>query len=124
MNEQQTPYTEAPYGAPPSPGPVPPPYGAPQNSAPYQQKPDNYLIWAILVTACCCVPFGIIAIINSLRVDDAWNYDHNYALALQHSQKARKWCIWGALTSIIGTVVVVLIYAIAIMVGMGVALTT
>lgn len=36
-------------------------------------KPDNYLVWSIITTAMCCVPFGVIAILKSNEVDSLWN---------------------------------------------------
>ena len=30
---------------------------------------DNYLTWSILVTACCCLPLGIYAIVLSTNVN-------------------------------------------------------
>ena len=34
--------------------------------------PDNYLVWAILSTVLCCVPFGIVSIIQSSKVSSAY----------------------------------------------------
>ncbi len=48
------------------------------------KKPDNYLVWAILSTLLCCMPFGIVAIIKATQVDTYWangNYDEAYAAA-------------------------------------------
>ena len=36
------------------------------------QKPDNYLVWAILSTVLCCMPFGIVAILKASQVDTFW----------------------------------------------------
>ena len=53
-------------------------------------KPPNYLIQAILVTLCCCLPFGIVAIVYAAQVDSKWNAgDHQGALVA--SQNANKW---------------------------------
>lgn len=35
-------------------------------------KPDNYLIWAVLATSLCCLPFGLLAARASARVDVLW----------------------------------------------------
>ena len=32
-------------------------------------KPDNNMLWAILSTLFCCLPLGIVAIINAAKVD-------------------------------------------------------
>lgn len=34
-----------------------------------QNKADNNMIWAILCTLFCCLPFGIVSIINAAKVD-------------------------------------------------------
>ena len=46
----------------------PPPYQPYGQSLPSQQVP-NFLVWAILVTLFCCLPFGIISIIYAVQVD-------------------------------------------------------
>lgn len=35
-------------------------------------KPDNWLIWSIVVTILCCIPTGILAILESTKVDKLW----------------------------------------------------
>ncbi len=69
------------------------------------QKPDNNLVWAILATVLCCLPFGIVAIIKSTQVDSFWAAGR-YDEAVQ----ARKWC-W---VSVIVSVVVVVLYFLLI----------
>lgn len=32
-------------------------------------KPDNNLVWAILSTFLCCMPFGIVSIVFAAQVD-------------------------------------------------------
>ena len=32
-------------------------------------QPNNYLVWAKLVTIFCCLPFGIVAIIKANKVN-------------------------------------------------------
>ena len=49
-----------------------------QNQYGYQQgyqygnqppvKPSNNLVWAILTTICCCLPFGIVSIVYAAKV--------------------------------------------------------
>lgn len=59
------------------------------------RKPDNYLVWAILSTIFCCLPFGIVAIVFSAQVDGAWESgDHARAQSL--SQKAKTWTMVSA----------------------------
>ncbi len=71
---------------PGSPGPV---YGAPVN-APVRLVP-NYLAPAILVTICCCLPAGIVAIVYAAQVNSAVRAG-NYDEAVRLSGNARTWC--------------------------------
>ncbi len=54
------------------------------------KKPNNHLVWAIIVTVLFCWPFGIPAIIQATRVDKYWNAG-DYAAAQHASRKAKKW---------------------------------
>ena len=53
--------------------------------------PDNYLVWAILVTIFCFWPFGIPAIVNAAKVDKLWMLGDKEG-AVQRSESARRWC--------------------------------
>lgn len=55
----------------------------------------NYLIQAILCTICCCLPFGIAAIVFAAQVNSKLAAG-DVAGALEASRKARMWC-WIAL---------------------------
>lgn len=68
-------------------------------------KPSNYLALSILATLFCCLPFGIVGIINASKVDNAY-YSGNYEYAMYLSHKASQWT-W---ISIILAVVVWVIY--------------
>lgn len=85
---------------------APPPYqyqagpAAPAASGTVQ----NHLVWAILATLFCCLPFGVVAIIYSSQVSghiSAGNYD----AAVQSSNKARGWCLAATIT---GAVVILI----------------
>lgn len=61
-------------------------------------KPDNFLVWSILVTvffgwSIISLIFGILAIVNSTKVDKLWN-DKDYAGAKNAAQNAKKWGWW------------------------------
>lgn len=88
------------------PGPVP--------NTPY--KPDSGLVWGILTTLFCCLPFGIVSIVYASKVDSLW-YMGNYQGAMDSAKKAKNWAMWAA---IIGGVFLVA-YIVAIVVfGVGV----
>lgn len=73
---------------PPPPPPMPPLGGVPP------EKPDSYLVWSILTTLFCCLPFGIAAIVQSAKVDSLWTVGQ-YAAARKASDDAKKWCLIG-----------------------------
>ena len=76
-----------------------------------QPRPPNYLVQAILVTLCCCLPFGIAAIVFSAQVNSKYDAG-DYAGALESSKKAKMWC-WiafgvGIPAAILGIIVQIL----------------
>ena len=79
-------------------------------------KPDNYLVWAILSTVLCCMPFGIVAIVKATQVDTFWAQG-NQAEAIEAANAAKKWTIVSAVSSVavwsIYVLIVVVIAAIA-----------
>ena len=79
------------------------PYGN-QQGAPAGNKPDNYLVWAILCTIFCCslfsLPFGIASIVNASKVESAWN-SGNYAEAQKASENAKKFAIICAIVGLV-----------------------
>lgn len=60
-------------------------------------KPDNGLVWAILATVFCCLPFGIVAIVHATRVDAAWDSGDPVG-AHRAAAEAAKWSKWSALS--------------------------
>ncbi len=88
------------YAAPP-----PPPIGGPPGGG----RPDNKLVWSILVTLFCCLPFGIVAIVKSAEVNSKWNAG-DVAGAQQSAADAGKWIKW----SVIAGVLVAVIYLVFI----------
>ncbi len=52
---------------------------------------QSYLVFAILVTVLCCIPFGIPAIVYAAQVPGKAAAG-NIEGALQSSRKARMWC--------------------------------
>ncbi len=80
-----------------------------QNSM--EPRPNNLLVWSILATVLCCVPFGIPAILNSTKVDMLWDRGDK-AGAYEAARKAQTFC-WISLVLglIIAVVYVVLIVA-------------
>ena len=75
-------------------------------------KPNTNLVWAILTTLFCCLPFGIVSIVYAAKVDSLW-YAGNYAEAQDASKKAGTWAIVFA-ASAVGIWIMYLIVAVCI----------
>ncbi len=82
-----------------------------------QIKPKNWLVESILVSVFCCLPFGIVGIINASAVNSKFNAG-DYQGALQSSKDAGKWTKIGFF---IGLGLGVL-YIILMVVGVGTAI--
>jgi hypothetical protein len=57
-------------------------------------KPDSHLGLAIFTTICCCLPFGIIAILKANKVGEFYMMKQ-YEAANQASNEAKQWCVYG-----------------------------
>ena len=80
------------------------------------QKPDNYLVWAILTTLLCCMPFGIVAIVKATQVDTYWAQG-NQAEAIEAANAAKKWSIASAVSAAAVCAIYVIIVVIAAIIG-------
>ncbi|MDA7617689.1 CD225/dispanin family protein [bacterium] len=58
-------------------------------------QPKNYLPQSIFITACCCLPFGIVAIIYAAQVNGK-AMAGDLVGAIESSRKAKWWCYWGS----------------------------
>lgn len=116
-----------PPAAPPVVAPSPtscagePPVPSPASAAPVQPpppKPDNCLVWAILATLFCCMPFGIAAIVFAAQVDSKYA-GGDYAGAQKSAANAKLW-LWIAfgigcfkLIGVLAYLAVVFVFGIA-----------
>jgi hypothetical protein len=82
--------------------PPPPAYPPPQPAG----QPKNYLVWSILVTIFCCLPFGIVAIVKSSQVNGLWAQGQ-YAEAQAAADSAKKWVTWAVVVGLIVNVIVI-----------------
>jgi len=89
-------------------------------SAGVGEAPPNYLVQSILVTLCCCLPFGIPAIVFASRVDTAMR-NGDYAGAQHASQSAKKWCWIGLASGLVLAVLTIVIYAVLLFMAVGLA---
>lgn len=78
--------------------------GAPGGGSPPQAIP-NYLVQAILVTLCCCLPFGIVSIIFASQVNSKRDMG-DIAGAWEASKNAKKWAMIGAGVGVVWLIVV------------------
>lgn len=86
-------------------GTTPPPPGG------LAAPPDNKMVWSILVTLFCCLPFGIVAIIKSSEVNNKWAAG-DVAGANASAAEATKWIKWSVITGIVVAVIVVILYVL------------
>lgn len=61
------------------------------NSYAYSLPPNDHLIWAVLITIFCCLPFGIVAIVKSSDVERLWHMGMREE-AIAKSRSVKKWC--------------------------------
>ncbi len=102
------------YGAPPT-----PPYqsgGYLPGGNPGLPKPNNFLVWAILSTLLCCMPFGIVSIVYATKVDSLWTTGQQSA-AEEAAAKAKKWAIVAMASGLALVVVYVLLIVVAGVLG-------
>jgi predicted secreted protein len=97
------------YGGPSGYGQIPP--GGPTGGA-----PPNYILWSILTTVFCCLPFGIVSIVYAAQVNNKWAMG-DVTGAHASSQKAKQFAIWSALTSVILTVLFIVLIVVLSAVG-------
>ncbi len=102
--QPQPAYQQPAYQQPAYQQPAQPAAGAPV-------KPDNYLVWAILSTICCCLITGIVSIVYSTKVDGLYAAGQ-YAEAQAAANSAKKWAIAGAICSAVIWLLYVLIYVV------------
>lgn len=81
--------------------PVPPYQGTP---------PPNHMAWSILVTIFCCLPFGIVAIVKSSKVNGLW-YNGYCDESRRMSESARNWCVGSMAVSLVAFICQMLFFA-------------
>ena len=97
-----------PGGYPPPPPGYPPPGGYGGYGGAPGPMPESYLVWAILTTLFCCLPFGIVSIVYAAQVSGKYT-SGDYAGAVASSENAKRWAIYSAV-SIVAVAVVGLLF--------------
>ncbi len=91
------------------PGQQPVGWPAPQPGWQGQREPENYLVWAILCTVLCCLPFGIVSIVYSTKVSGLWS-SGRYGEAQEAANNAKKWAIIGAIVGVVANLIFVVLF--------------
>ena len=81
-----------------------PSYGPQQPYGVQPPMPDTYMVWAVLVTVFCCLPFGIVSIVKASQVSSLYN-QRRYQEAVAASEAAKKWAIWSAIAGVVLSVI-------------------
>ncbi|MBQ6310756.1 MAG: CD225/dispanin family protein [Bacteroidales bacterium] len=111
QNQYQQPY-QNPYG-----------YQQPnQNQMPPYPKPANNLVWGILTTILCCLPFGIVSIVFASKVDSLW-YSGRYQESKDAARKAATWAIVSASIGILFSIIYIVFVVLAAAKGVSSGLT-
>jgi hypothetical protein len=105
---------------PPPPPPhsyTPPPPGSsftppPPGSAPGGPVIPNYLVQSILVTLCCCMPLGIVAIIFAAQVNQKLAAG-DVAGAQEASRNAKKFCLIALVAGLIASAIIMALNGVA-----------
>ena len=92
------------------------PTSSAQQTASREQCPDSYLLFAILTTLFCCLPFGIVAIVKAASVSSKYQ-SGDYEGAVQASNDAKKWCKIAVICCLIPLALTLVGYAIMAIVG-------
>jgi hypothetical protein len=77
---------------------------------PTAARPKNWLVESILVTVLCCLPFGIVGIVNAANVNSRFDVG-DLAGAERASKEAGKWTKIGFFIGLAG----VILYLIAVL---------
>ena len=83
-----------------------------KSQEPVIAKPANNLVLAILTTVCCCLPFGIVAIIKASQVNNLFMLKQ-YVAAQASADEAKKWSYIGIATGLVVSIIYVLAWAAA-----------
>lgn len=85
-----------------------------QPQQPNMSKPDNNMVWAILTTLLCCLPLGIVSIVNAAKVNGLYqNGDYNGAV--DAANNAKNYAIYSAICGVVASVIYIIIIFIGSM---------
>ena len=90
-----------------------PSYGPQQPYGAQPPMPDTYMVWAVLVTVFCCLPFGIVSIVKASQVSSLYSQGR-YQEAVAASEAAKKWAIWSAIAGVVISIIVIVLQIVGI----------
>ncbi|KAK6467889.1 proline-rich transmembrane protein 1-like [Huso huso] len=74
---------------------------------------ETYLLWSIINLLCCCFPLGVVAVIYSIRVENAVSVG-DVSRAVEASQTAKILNIVGVVTGALALMLIFVMYAVVI----------
>ncbi len=77
--------------------------------------PPTYLVFSIVVTLLCCIPFGIIGIVNAANVTSRFNAGDIQG-ASKASRNARLWSTIALCCGIIGSIIYILLVILGVVI--------
>lgn len=90
--------------------PQPPLVTDPTSASEVPVRPKNWLVESILVTILCCLPFGIVGIVNAAKVNSL--YDQGlYDESLRSSRNAKRWAKYGLIVGIVYLIFVIIMFS-------------
>ena len=84
------------------------------SNIPLPPKPDNNLVLAIITTVCCCLPFGIYAIVKAAKVNGLY-IAGQYEEAEANAKEAKKWSIIGIVIGVVCNIINMIINGSALL---------
>lgn len=82
-----------------------------------QQPPKTWLVESILATLFCCLPLGIVGIVNASKVESRF-YAGDVNAAQQASAEAKKWTMISFILGLVGIVLYIILLAAGVAVGL------
>lgn len=70
----------------------------------FSPAPDNHLVKSILTMLFCCLPFGIVALINATKVESLWASGQKEQ-AQKAAADADKWANVALICGIVGIII-------------------
>lgn len=80
-------------------------------------RPKNWLVESILVTILCCLPFGIVGIVNAAKVNSLYDQG-KYDESIRISANAKRWTMFGLIAGIIYLIFVIIMVSMGWFTGM------